>query len=99
MNQAETLYKYSEGTGELWMQTKKLKKYVVKVCKVVMTIYFVAIVGHKPILKIGQSFEYVSYCPLPTPDGRYSSHLYVVANMKKHGWELYSIKSFYRTRI
>jgi len=37
------------------------------------------VVGEKPVLQPGQSFEYTSYCPLETPFGTMEGHYNMVA--------------------
>lgn len=38
------------------------------------------VVGHQPILGAGESFEYTSYCPLPTPFGSMTGTYRMLAN-------------------
>lgn len=37
------------------------------------------VVGEKPVLQPGQSFEYTSFCPLETPFGKMEGHYNMVA--------------------
>ena len=38
-----------------------------------------AVVGHQPLLEPGESFDYTSGTPLPTPEGRMQGSLFCVA--------------------
>src|SRR5262245_21411459 len=46
----------------------------------VETVECPGVVGEKPVLQPGQSFEYTSFCPLDTPFGTMEGHYNMVAS-------------------
>ena len=42
------------------------------------------VVGEQPILRPGESFEYVSFCPLPTEVGKMIGHFNMIRDVDHH---------------
>ena len=66
-------------TGSMAVQLVSRKWIIKDADGDVETVEGPGVVGEKPVLQPGQSFEYTSYCPLETPFGTMEGHYNMVA--------------------
>jgi ApaG protein len=79
---AQYVYAYTitiTNTGSVTAQVVSRHWIITDATGRVQEVKGLGVVGHQPLLKPGESFEYTSGCPLPTPTGSMRGHLFCVA--------------------